>query len=335
MLLPNGTSPADASCIDLTVKRKVEGTRLDQYLVLMFSDLSRSAIQRIIDAGAVLVNGRPGKASYKIRYGDQIRVWPPPPTHDLPVPEDIPLDVLYEDEYLAVINKPADMVVHPAKGHWSGTLANAIQFRFGKLSQLNGEYRPGIVHRLDRDTSGVILIAKDEAAHRDLSYQFETRKVFKEYVAITAGVLDRDSDYIEGRIARHPDDRVKMIVTDEEDDGKEACSYYEVIERFRGFTFCRINPRTGRTHQIRVHLASVGCPVLADKTYGGRDCLRLADLVANLDPEADEILMPRQALHASRLRFHHPRRRDFIETEAPLPPEFLKTLTALRQYRPY
>ena len=332
---PDSTSAAEASCVDLVVKRKVEGTRLDQYLVLMFSDLSRSAVQRIIDAGLVLVNGRPGKASYKIRYDDQIRVWPPPPTHDLPVPEDIPLDVLYEDEYLAVINKPADMVVHPAKGHWSGTLANAIQFRFGKLSQLNGDYRPGIVHRLDRDTSGVILIAKDEAAHRDLSYQFETRKVFKEYVAITAGVLDRDSDYIEGRIARHPDDRIKMIVTDEEDDGKEACSYYEVIERFRGFTFCRINPRTGRTHQIRVHLASVGCPVLADKTYGGRDCLRLSELVAGLKDEADEILMPRQALHASRLRFHHPRRGTFIETEAPLPPEFQKTLAALRQHRPF
>jgi 23S rRNA pseudouridine1911/1915/1917 synthase len=335
MQAPTFTPSADTPSIDLTVKRKVEGTRLDQYLVLIFSDLSRSAIQRSIDAGAVLVNGHPGKASYKIRYGDQIRVWPPPPTHDLPVPEDIPLDVLYEDDYLAVINKPADMVVHPAKGHWSGTLANAIQFRFGKLSQLNGAYRPGIVHRLDRDTSGVILIAKDEAAHRDLSYQFETRKVFKEYVAITTGVLDRDSDYIEGRIARHPDDRVKMIVTDEEDDGKDACSYYEVIERFRGFTLCRINPRTGRTHQIRVHLASVGCPVLADKMYGGRDCLRLSDVVAGLHPEADEVLMPRQALHASRLRFHHPRRGIFIETEAPLPSEFHRTLAALRQHRPF
>jgi 23S rRNA pseudouridine1911/1915/1917 synthase len=335
MDLPVVPPSAEALCIELTVKRKVEGTRLDQYLVLMFSDLSRSAIQRIIGAGAVQVNGHPGKASYKIRYDDQIRVWPPPPTHDLPMPEDIPLDVLYEDEYLAVINKPADMVVHPAKGHWSGTLANAIQFRFGKLSQLNGEYRPGIVHRLDRDTSGVILIAKDEAVHRDLSYQFETRKVFKEYSAITSGVLDRDSDYIEGRIAHHPHDRIKMIVTDEEDGGKDACSYYEVIERFRGFTFCRIIPRTGRTHQIRVHLASVGCPVLADKTYGGRDCLRLSDLVPGTSAEADEILMPRQALHASRLRFHHPRRKNFIEAEAPLPTEFQKTLATLRQHRPF
>src|SRR5262249_44839567 len=138
--------------------------------------------------------------------------------------------VLYEDEFLAVVNKPADMVVHPAKGHWSGTLVNALQFRFSQLSQINGDYRPGIVHRLDRDTSGVILIAKDEQAHRDLSLQFERRKVFKEYVAITAGVPDRDSDYIEGRIAHHPHDRTKMTTANVDDEGgKEACSYYEVI----------------------------------------------------------------------------------------------------------
>src|SRR5436305_10012193 len=205
----------------------------------MCPDLSRSVLRKIIDAGGVLVNGNPAKASYKVRYGDQVRVWPPEPTHELPVPEDIPLQILYEDEYLAVINKPADMVVHPAKGHWSGTLVNALQFHFGHLSNLNGDYRPGIVHRLDRDTSGVILVAKDEFCHRELSMQFELRKIFKEYLAITAGVLDRDSDYIEGRIGHHKHDRIKMAVFDDEDDGdgKEACSYYEVIERFAGFSF--------------------------------------------------------------------------------------------------
>jgi 23S rRNA pseudouridine1911/1915/1917 synthase len=333
---PSSPTPAaGVNAVDLTVKSRVEGTRLDQYLVGVYPELSRSAIQKVIDAGSVLVNGEVAKASYKVRHGDHIRLWPPEPSHDLPVPEDIPLQVLYEDEYLAVINKPADMVVHPAKGHWSGTLVNAIQFRFGQLSHLSGDYRPGIVHRLDRDTSGVILVAKDEQTHRDLSYQFERRKVFKEYTAITAGVLDRDSDYIEGRIMRHPHDRVKMAVTRDEEDSKEACSYYEVIERFRGFSFCRIHPRTGRTHQIRVHLASIGCPVLADKTYGGRDCLRLSDLVPDLNPQADEILMPRQALHASRLRFQHPRLSHLIEGEAPLPPEFQKTLAALRKYRPF
>jgi 23S rRNA pseudouridine1911/1915/1917 synthase len=333
MVVISSAAPWTQKAIDLTVKLKVDGIRLDQYLVSAFPGYSRSVFQKVIEAGAVTVQDHPAKASYKVRNGDQIRIWLPAPVHNAPVAEDIPLEVLYEDEYLAVINKPADMVVHPAKGHWSGTLANALQFRFGELSQLNGEYRPGIVHRLDRDTSGVILIAKEEQTHRDLGYQFETRKVYKEYLAITAGVLDRDSDYIERRIGHHPSDRVKMMVTDDEEDGKEACSYYEVIERFRGFTFCRIQPRTGRTHQIRVHLASVGCPVLADKTYGGRDCLRLADLVPGLAPEADEILMPRQALHAWHLRFLHPRKRQWIEAEAPLPPEFQKTLAALRQYR--
>jgi 23S rRNA pseudouridine1911/1915/1917 synthase len=321
----------DQSPVELVVKNRVDGLRLDQYLVSIFPDHSRSVLQKGIESGMVLVNGKPSKSSQKLRYGDQVLVRPPKPDHDLPVPEDIQLEVLFEDDSLAVINKPADMVVHPAKGHWSGTLVNALQFRFGALSMLNGDYRPGIVHRLDRDTSGVIMIAKDEATHRDLSGQFEHRKVFKEYVAITAGVLDRDSDYIQGRIKRHPLDRVKMAVADEEE-GKEACSYYEVIERFQGYSFCRINPRTGRTHQIRVHLASVGCPVLADKIYGGRDCLRLSDLVRDLPPEEDEVLMPRQALHAHRLRFRHPRRCQWVEAEAPLPADFEKTLAALRTH---
>lgn len=319
--------------LDLTARIKLEGQRLDHYLVAQFSDFSRSVIQKVIDAGAVQVNGQQVKASYKVRSGDQIRIWLPAPTHDLPVPEDIPLDILYEDDYFAVINKPADMVVHPAKGNWSGTLVNALQFRFSQLSHANGDYRPGIVHRLDRDTSGVILVAKEENAHRNLSLQFEHRKIFKEYTAICAGVADRDSDYIELRITRHPHDRTKMSVTDDEEDGKDACSYYEVKERFAGYSLIRINPRTGRTHQIRVHLASIGCPVLADKMYSGRDCLRLSDLT-DVDPEQDEVLMPRQALHATRLRFYHPHMRDIVEVEAPLPPEFQKTLAALRQHRP-
>jgi 23S rRNA pseudouridine1911/1915/1917 synthase len=311
-----------------------EAPRLDQYLVAAFSEFSRSVVQRLIDAGGVLVNDKPTKASYRVRQGDRIRIEKPQPAHPIPVAEDIPLDILYEDEYLAAVNKPADMVVHPAKGHWSGTLVNALRFHFGQLSGVNGDYRAGIVHRLDRDTSGVILIAKEEQTHRDLSQLFEQRKIFKEYVALTAGVLDRDSDYIEGRIAHHPYDRVKMIVSaDETDDGKEALSYYEVIERFRGFSYCRIQPRTGRTHQIRVHLASIGCPVLADKVYSGRDRLYLSDLVPGLESARDELLLSRQALHAHRLRLRHPRRGTILDLEAPLPPEFQKTLAALRQYR--
>jgi 23S rRNA pseudouridine1911/1915/1917 synthase len=326
-------APSGDQTVELYARCKAEGIRLDQYLVSQFSDLSRSIIQKAIESEAVLLNGKPTKASYKVRNHDHISIRLPDPTHDLPQPEDIPLDVLYEDEFLAIINKPSDMVVHPAKGHWSGTLVNAIQFKFPKLSQINGDYRPGIVHRLDRDTSGAILVAKEEQTHRDLSMQFERRKVFKEYVALTAGVPDRDSDYIEGRIAHHPHDRVKMIVTDEEEEGRDACSFYEVLERFRGFSYCQISPRTGRTHQIRVHLASIGCPVLADKVYSGRDCLRLSDLAAGVKSEKDEVLLSRQALHARRIRFQHPRRRQTIEAEAPLPPEFEKTLEALRRYR--
>jgi len=158
--------------------------------------------------------------------------------------------------------------------------------------------------------------------------------VYKEYTAITAGVLDRDSDYIERRIGHHPKDRIKMMVTDDEEDGKEACSFYEVIERFQGYTLCRIQPRTGRTHQIRVHLASIGCPVVADRVYSGRDCLRLSDVSRDIDADHDEMLMPRQALHASRIRFFHPRLREYISAEAPLPAEFERTLAALRKYRP-
>ncbi len=320
--------------VELTAQHKLVGVRLDQYLVTLFPDFSRSIMQKAIEAGNVTVNETPAKASHKVRLGDRIRISLPEPTHETPVPEDIPLQILYEDDFLAVINKPHDMVVHPAKGHWSGTLVNALSFHFAQLSNLNGDYRPGIVHRLDRDTSGVILVAKEEMTHRDLSYQFERRKVFKEYTAITAGVLDRDSDYIERRIGHHPHDRIKMTVTDDEDAGKEACSFYEVLERFQGYSLCRIQPRTGRTHQIRVHLASVGCPVVADKVYSGRDCLRLSDLCRQIDPATDEIIMPRQALHASRIRFFHPRRREYISAEAPLPADFEKTLAALRKHRP-
>jgi 23S rRNA pseudouridine1911/1915/1917 synthase len=332
--IPNLLPSAEGSIVELTAKCRTEGTRLDQYLVGSFADLSRSAVQRVIDEGGVTVNGKPTKPSYKVRHGDFIRIVPPPPSHPLPAPEDIPLDVLYEDDWLAVVNKPPDMVVHPAKGHWSGTLVNALRFRFDALSTEFGDYRPGVVHRLDRDTSGAILIAKRDAAHRDLSMQFEKRKIFKEYVAITAGVLDRDSDYVEARIAHHPHDRVKMAVAeDDDDDAKEACSYYEVIERFRGYTFCRIQPRTGRTHQIRVHLASVGCPVLADKVYSGRDAFRLSDLVRGLDPAADETLLHRQALHAFRLRFRHPNDGRIVEAEAPLPADMRGALDALRRWR--
>jgi 23S rRNA pseudouridine1911/1915/1917 synthase len=325
--------PGVGRAVERTVQLKTAGMRLDQYLVAQFPDFSRSIIQKAIVADSVKINDAAAKRSYRVRAGDCVRIWLPEPERGVPVPENIPLQILYEDEHLAVVNKPYNMVVHPARGNWSGTLVNALAFHFQDLSTLNGAYRPGIVHRLDRDTSGVILVAKQEQAHRELSMQFEERKVFKEYVAITAGVLDRDSDYIEKRIGHHPHDRIRMIVTEDESQSKEACTYYEVRERFRGYSYVRVQPRTGRTHQIRVHLASQGCPVLADKTYSGRDAFRLSDLVAGLEADRDEVLMPRQALHALRLRICHPRTGEVIAVEAPLPAEFVRTLEALRKYR--
>jgi 23S rRNA pseudouridine1911/1915/1917 synthase len=318
--------------VDMVVRVKSEGMRVDHYLQIFFQDFSRTVFQELIKAGKITINGKPTKPGYRVRSEDQLHVEFPDPTHDLPQPEDIPLDVLYEDDWLALINKPSNMVVHPAKGNWSGTLVNALQFRFqNQLSGANGHLRPGIVHRLDKDTSGVILIAKDEQTHRECAMQFESRKVFKEYVAIASGELDRDSDYIEGAMKLHPNDRLRMIVSTD-DDAKPALSYYEVMERFRGFTLVKVQPRTGRTHQIRVHLLHVGCPVLADKIYGGRDNFKRSDL-GPVPKEQDEVLMARQALHAFRLRFRHPRKGTWLEAEAPLPPDMRRTLEALRAGR--
>jgi 23S rRNA pseudouridine1911/1915/1917 synthase len=318
--------------IELTVRVKAEGMRLDQYVHMYLQEFSRSDLQDGIRDGRITVNGKQSKPSYKVRNDDKLVVVLPEPTHDLPQPEDIPLDILYEDESLAVINKPWNMVVHPAKGNWSGTLVNALQFHFrNALSTENGGLRPGIVHRLDKDTSGAILVAKADGVHRDLGMQFETRKVFKEYVALAAGELDRDSDYIEGAMRMHPHDRLRMIVSTDET-AKPATSYYEVMERFRGFTLVKVQPKTGRTHQIRVHLQHVGCPVLADKLYGGRDSFKLSDLTRDADP--DEVLLGRQALHAFRIRFRHPAKGTWLEVEAPLPADMRRTLDLLRAHRP-
>ena len=237
--------PGIGRAVEVTVQIKTAGMRLDQYLVMQFPDFSRSVIQKAIAADSVKINDNVIKSSTKVKQGDRVRIWLPEPERPDPAPENIPLQILHEDEYLAVVNKPYDMVVHPARGNWSGTLVNALAYHFQHLSTLNGEYRPGIVHRLDRDTSGVILVAKEEQTHRDLGMQFETRKIFKEYIAITQGVLDRDSDYIERRIGHHPHDRIKMIVTDDEEKGKEACTYYEVQERFVGYTFVRCSRAPG------------------------------------------------------------------------------------------
>ncbi|HMO36911.1 MAG TPA: RluA family pseudouridine synthase, partial [Gemmatales bacterium] len=308
--------------------------RVDQYLVQSFPGHSRSAFQEAIDQNLALVNGKPAKASYKVRAGDAIQVTLPVTPHLLPQPENIPLDIILEDEYLAVINKPANMVVHPAKGNWSGTLVNALRYHFQHLSSMNGNYRPGIVHRLDRDTTGVILIAKEEKAHRILGMQFEERKVYKEYHALCYGVLERDSDYIEKPISHDPRDRTKMAVfnyVDEAKNIKPACTFYEVLERYEGYCYVKAYPKTGRTHQIRVHLAHAGCPILADKAYSHHSHLLGSQLSPSL---SEEPLLTRQALHAHRLRFQHPIHGHWVEVVAPLPEEMLRTIEALRQHRP-
>jgi len=329
-----GSERGGAIQVDLKVKRTMEGKRLDQYLVGRFPAYSRSIIQKVIGADAVTVNGRDAKPSYQVKKGDHIRVWLPELNDEAPEPEPIPLEVIYEDEFFLVLNKPPGMVVHPAKGHWRGTMVNALQYHFQKLSKVAGPHRPGIVHRLDRDTSGVIVVAKDDLAHANLARQFESRCVRKEYLAITCGVLDRDSDFIERPLGPHPTHREKMAIRGPEDGGKEAMSYYEVVERFDGFTLVRIIPKTGRTHQIRVHLAHVGCPVLADHAYGGRRSLYLSEIAPPGTFEQDRMLIDRQALHASKIWLHHPRIREPMEFEAPLPRDFADTLAALGQYRP-
>jgi 23S rRNA pseudouridine1911/1915/1917 synthase len=333
-------SPLSETPQEFEVKQRTDGRRIDAYLASRFTDYSRSVIQRIIDAEAVHVNGRPVKASYKIRVGDLVRVWLPELHDHAPAPEEIPIDVIYEDEALTVVNKPPGMVTHPAKGNWKGTLVNALQFHYDSLSTLAGENRPGIIHRLDRDTSGLLVVMKDELAHRHLALQFERREVQKEYLALVYGVPQRDSDYIEKEIGFHPLSREKMAIRSPQDGGKHALTYYEVVERFRGYALVRCKPQTGRTHQIRVHLTHIGHPIVADKAYSGRDKLTLGDLLdaqspaarsGELDPSA--VLIDRQALHAHTLRFTHPVSGKEVHLTAPLPADMARTLDALRSYR--
>ncbi len=245
--------------------------------------------------------------------------------------EDIPLEILFEDRWLAVINKPPGMVVHPAKGHWSGTLTAAMQFHFDQLSGVGGPTRPGVVHRLDRDTSGVIVIAKDDQVHRRLALQFEERTIEKEYFAIVTGRPDHDRDWIDLPIGLHPREREKMAIRPHDPNSRPARSFYEVLERFDGFAAVRIEPRTGRTHQIRVHLQSIGCAVLCDRQYGGRAEITRGELRRQ---SADtEVILTRQALHARRLRFTHPETGQPLAVEAPLPADILAVLDELRAFR--
>jgi 23S rRNA pseudouridine1911/1915/1917 synthase len=326
-------SPPELSATptEFVVKARVEAKRIDAYLSARFPDYSRSVMQKVIDAGAVLVNGEAAKASQKIRLGDVIRIWLPELDDSPPAPEDIPIKVVYEDDDFVVVDKAPGLVVHPAKGNWTGTLVNALQFHFGKLSSVGGPGRPGIVHRLDRDTSGLILVAKDDQAHAKLARQFEERTIDKQYLALVQGVPQSDSDYIEKPLGPHPTHREKTAIRRVEDGGKEAKTFYEVIERFRGFALLRVKLFTGRTHQIRVHMTHIGHPVVADKLYSGRDKLTIGEVLGDKSLDAEAVpLLTRQALHAHTLRLAHPRTGAELAFTAPLPADIEAAVAAIR-----
>lgn len=326
---PGGQIELSSEPVELTVEARAHGWRVDHYLSRLFPNYSRALFQKAIHASRVLVNGLPVKSSRRLRVNDRLSVrLPELPDRSLPA-ENIPLDVLYEDDALVVINKQAGMIVHPGRGNYQGTLAGALQFHFDTLSDVAGQFRPGIVHRLDRDTSGVIVIAKNNQVHDRLSKQFERRDVRKEYRAIAWGVLEFDSDYIETHVAVHPKHREKMSVCPPGGNSRDAVTFYEVLERFDNFTYVRLLPRTGRTHQLRIHLQHLGHPIVADRTYGGRAHLRRVDV--DRDSQANEVLISRQALHAFRLEFIHPQSGQPVSFEAPLPEDIQRTLAALRQ----
>lgn len=328
----SGDPCSSAEPVEFVVGPAEEGQRLDAFLVRHLPLYSRTHLRRAITAGKVSIDGRGAKPAYRLRAGQRVRIAPPEIPRQAPLPEDIPLDVLYEDEHLVVINKPPGMVVHPARGHWSGTLASALQYHFGPwLSTAGGPTRPGIVHRLDRDTSGAILVARNEVAHARLSAQFAARTVEKEYYALVSGSPDRDRDWIDQPVGVHPQQRVKMAIRPQGPAGRAACTFYEVAERFRGFAALRIFPKTGRTHQVRVHLSHIGCPVLCDRQYGGRAMLTQGELSGK--PEDDRVLLARQALHARRLCFRHPTSGKAMEIEAPLPADICAVLAGLRTWR--
>jgi 23S rRNA pseudouridine1911/1915/1917 synthase len=315
----------------LVVDADAAGQRLDAFLASRLVEHSRARLRGAIDAGHVTVDGQQRKGAYRLRAGESISITVPEPVREGPEPEKVPLEILFEDAWLVAINKPAGMVVHPARGHWSGTLAAALAYHFDQLSGIGGATRPGIVHRLDRDTSGVIVIAKSDQAHLALASQFEQRTTEKEYAAIVVGVPDRDRDIINQPIGPHPHKREKMAIRDDHPSSRPAETFYEVQRRFQGFALVRAFPKTGRTHQIRLHLAHAGFPVLCDRLYGGRAQISLGELAGGCDD--GDIVLGRQALHARRLKLKHPDTGREMEFTAPLPEDIERTLARLAEYR--
>ncbi|HIV17985.1 MAG TPA: RluA family pseudouridine synthase [Candidatus Merdivicinus intestinigallinarum] len=290
------------------------GSRLDAFLALNLEGKTRSAVQKLMDQGKVLVNGKTGRKNDKVKPGDSIQVEIPEPEPLELLPQDIPLDIVYEDEHLLVVNKPKGMVVHPAPGNPDGTLVNALLYHCGEsLSGINGVIRPGIVHRIDKDTSGLLMVAKNDLAHQSLAAQIAAHTFTRMYNTVVYGNLKTDEGTISAPIARHPTDRKKMAVVP---GGREAVTHYRVLERLPGFTLVECRLETGRTHQIRVHMAHIGHPVAGDPVYGPKKC------ITSLNG---------QCLHARLLGFVHPATGEYMEFDSGLPPYFTDFLEKLRR----
>ncbi len=283
--------------------------RLDIFLSTQLKEISRSRLKKLIAEGKVTVNRLNRPAGYKVREGDQVMVQVPAPVPLDTVAEPIPLNIIFEDEHLIALDKPAGTVVHPAPGHSSGTLVNALLHHCKNLSGIGGVERPGIVHRLDKDTSGLVMVAKTESAHKNLAAQFKKREIHKEYLAIVKGNVKKDSGSIHTSIGRHKVHRKKMDTRAPK--GREASTRYEVVHRHKNWSFLRLWPKTGRTHQIRVHLASIHHPIIGDQLYGGKSA---------------DLKMPRQALHAHILKLKHPVTGLNLSFQAPLPKDMINFL---------
>jgi len=315
--MPSGTEV-------LTIEKSIPSGRLDSYLRTRFPEVSRGTFQRLIEEGQVHVNGRTVKPTHTPRSGETVEITWPEARPAEAQPEEMPLDILYEDDRLLVLNKAPGVVVHPAAGHEEHTLVNALLHHCqGELSGIGGVARPGIVHRLDKDTSGCLVVAKNDETHLALSAQFASRKVQKTYLALVCGEIQRDSGTIRAAIARHPSHRKRMAVDDEF--GREALTSYEVVERLRSATLVKAFLHTGRTHQIRVHFQFLGFPLVGDATYGNRQNQRLEELT--------HFTANRQMLHAWQLSFIHPRSGEKLSFEAPLPEDMQEAIETLRGIR--
>jgi len=310
------------------------GERLDAFLAANIPAYSRVKLRKAINAGGVQVDGKRSKAAYRLRGGEQITVVLPELPPEGVQAEDIPLDVIYEDDSIAVINKPPAMVVHPAKGHWAGTLTAALAWRFQQLSKTGGPTRPGIVHRLDRDTSGVIIVARTDQAHVSLASQFEARTVKKHYVAIVSPPPDHDAGRIEKPIGVHPYHREKMAIRDGHTTSRSANTLYKTVHRYGRFGVVHLSPATGRTHQLRVHMAAIGYPVLCDRLYSGRSQVTIEELQGQRQQvvSSQPPLLSRQALHAHRLEVEHPTTGQRMEFTAPMLPDMQAVLDTLQQH---